>query len=57
MTFTLGWPQGILLALMMGGVIAATVDHGKPRKPMNAYVTFVSFLIEAALLVWGGFFS
>ena len=57
MTFTIGWPQGILLALLAGGLIIATVEHGKPREPTDAYTTFVAALIEVALLAWGGFFK
>lgn len=56
MTIHIGLPQGILLALVAAGLIASTVEHGKPRNLTNAYITFVSALIELALLAWGGFF-
>lgn len=29
----------------------------KPREPLNAWTSFVSIVIQLAILAWGGFFS
>ena len=57
MTFTIGWPQGMFLALVVFAIVAAILDHGKPRSPINAYFTLLGVLLEVALLTWGGFFK
>ena len=57
MTFTIGWPQGIYLLMTLVGLVVAVLEHGKPRKPSNVWVSLLATVIIYALLIWGGFFS
>lgn len=55
--FNLGIPQIIWITLVIFGGIYAIIHHGEEREPYNAYVLFISTVIEFALLYWGGFFN
>lgn len=56
MTFHLGWPQIVLIAMTILGLILTARDHGKPRTPTNFWTHITSITISYALLIWGGFF-
>lgn len=56
MTFHIGLPQGIYLALTLWGLVNACVKHGKPQGEYNAYVTLMATFLLIPLLWWGGFF-
>jgi hypothetical protein len=56
LTMHIGWPQGILLALVAFGLFVSALEHGKPRSNQNAWLTLIATVIQLALLVWGGFF-
>ena len=57
MTINLGIPQIIWLFLVVIGLMAEIINHGKPREPHNAYTFAVSVVIAFLLLYWGGFFG
>jgi hypothetical protein len=51
-------PQAIILFLFGVSLLLASHVHDKPKKGVhNFWVTFVSVLINFALLYWGGFFD
>lgn len=47
----------ILLFLMVLGLGMNIATHGKERKPNNAYISFISFIITITLLYYAGFFN
>lgn len=49
--------QIILVALTLINLGMCIADHGKPRKPENAWSAVVSIIIVNALLIWGGFYD
>lgn len=51
------WPQWVFLALTFIGLLLTVHDHGKPRKPDNAWVTLITTAITLWLLAAGGFFT
>lgn len=51
------WPQWCYLAIVFWGFSLAIRDHGKPRKPENAWISAVAIAITMTLLALGGFFS
>lgn len=57
MSFTLGWPQGIVLFLSTLSLFISIACHGKPRDDHNGIVKFIDTLILIGLLYWGGFFG
>jgi hypothetical protein len=57
MEFNVGWPEGILIALALFGILVTAASHGKDKGKHNFPVTFMAVLIEMILLLWGGFFS
>jgi len=54
---SIGWPQGIWLALIALALLDAAVNDGKPRPPKSFDATFAGALLVGVLLYWGGFFS
>lgn len=57
-TITFGWPQAIYVVLAVFSLVHDSIEHGKPRSPTNAWVTFVSIVfVSLPLLWWGGFFG
>ena len=57
MTIHIGWPQAIYFILLLAGTVQATLEHGKPRKPRNAWHALWAELMILGLMIWGGFFS
>jgi len=53
----IGWPEGILIALMFLSLAIHAGKHGQPREPYDFPVALVSFMISLTLLYFGGFFS
>lgn len=53
----IGWPQGIMVVLLLLGTGSSIAKHGQPHDPYNGGMSFVSLLITLALLYWGGFFN
>lgn len=56
MTIHFGWPQLIYVVLLVLGLVVATLDHGKPRKPSHVGTHVLAVIIMTALIWWGGFF-
>lgn len=53
-----GWPEGIMLALLLIGTGLQLAVHGQPRTgKVDALVTVASTCVILALLWWGGFFA
>lgn len=52
-----GWCQWIVLFLLMNSIVTGVIEHGNPREAYNGYKTFISMLLEFALLYNGGFFK
>jgi len=50
-------PQIIYMTLSLTSLLVAINNHGKERKPENAWGTVVAMLIVWPLLYWGGFFK
>ena len=57
MTINIGIPQIIWLFLVVIGLMAEIINHGKPHAPHNAYTLAISVVISFLLLYWGGFFG
>lgn len=57
LNLTIGIPQAVLLGLYGLSLILNIRDHGKPSKPTNAWMALASFVMQLAILAWGGFFS
>lgn len=55
--FHLGWPQGILLGLLLLSDVVAIRKHGQPMGKYDARLGLVMTLAWVGLLYWGGFFS
>lgn len=54
----IGWPQGIVLVLMILGLGAIMTKSGKPKEGKESFLfAFVCDAILLGLLYWGGFFS
>ena len=51
------WPQIIFLVLFVGGTLLQCAKHGEEREPYHGGWAFAGFLINIALLYWGGFFA
>lgn len=57
MTFTIGWPQAVYLALSIFGLGFYAVKHGTPRDPYHfGWAIFGEFCL-ISLLYCGGFFK
>lgn len=57
LNFAIGIPQAVLLVLYGLSLAICIEQHGEPREPLNAWTSFVSMVIQLAILAWGGFFS
>ena len=58
MSSHIGWPQGIMLALLAAQILFTAVLDGEPRTGTHKFaVTLCAGAIELGLLYWGGFFS
>ena len=57
MTFTLGVPQIIMIALYIMSLGLCAVKHNKPREDKyNFWVALIGTAINITILKWGGFF-
>lgn len=57
MTFTLGVPQIIYLAIVVFNIVYAILHNGEEQPKRNAWVSLIGSALGIALLYWGGFFS
>lgn len=56
-SFQLGAPQIILLAIYVLDIAIVAAHHGEPKEgSYNVFVLLIAFVIQLALLTWGGFF-
>jgi len=51
------WPQITLIVILCLGFGWSCVDHGKPRKPENAWVTLFKIAALSGILWWGGWWN
>lgn len=56
MTFTLGAPQIIWIALYVFNIVYATIHHGESRGVYNVWAVIAGSVVGVAILWWGGFF-
>jgi hypothetical protein len=57
MELHIGWPQGIMLVLIVAELCAVSTLHGRPRtQKWDIWTTLVGNILWLALLAWGGFF-
>lgn len=47
----------ILISLMILGLGINIGEHGKERKPTNAWTSLISFIVIIVLLYYAGFFN
>lgn len=52
-----GWPQGILLAILFFDLGVYGAKHGQPRDPHDFWTALISTGLMVGLLYWGGFFG
>jgi len=53
-----GWPQGIMIALLMFNIIYVGIKHGQTKtEKYNFGVTLIAVIFQILLLWWGGFFA
>lgn len=52
----IGWPEGILLFLMVLGLGTNIAKHGELME-RSAGASIIGFVLSVALLWWGGFFA
>ena len=56
-SFQLGAPQIIMLAIDLVNLAVAAVHHGEPKEENhNVFISLIAFAIQLAILTWGGFF-
>lgn len=56
-SFQLGAPQIILLAIYILDTAIVAAHHGEPKEGnYNVFVLLIALAIQLALLTWGGFF-
>lgn len=56
-SFQLGAPQIILLAIDVVNLAVAAVHHGEPKEEdYNVFISLIAFATQLAILTWGGFF-
>lgn len=55
--FHIGWPQGVLLIMMILSLGISMEKHGQPNKDENAWITLAADVIVITLLYFGGFFT
>ena len=54
----IGWPQLLILALLLVGTGVQLAKHGEPRGGKHSFwVALISDAILIGLLYWGGFFT
>lgn len=53
----IGWPQGILLTLMIMSLGISIAKYGEPQKGTYDSANILAPFILIALLWWGGFFN
>lgn len=54
----IGWPQGIILGLMLLADGMALAKHGEPKESdYNILASLAGTAIMVGLLYWGGFFK
>jgi hypothetical protein len=53
----IGIPQLIYLVLIIFSLSASIINHGKQHGKENALVSFITVVLQVALLWWGGFFG
>lgn len=57
MTFTLGIPQLVYLAVVTFNLFYAAVHHGEQKDgKYSVWITMIATAIDIALMKWGGFF-
>lgn len=54
---TIGWPQGVWIALMIMMFGAACSKNGQPKAPWDPMVTLIDIAVYSGLAWWGGFFG
>lgn len=54
---SIGWPEGIVLAIFFLGLGVALAKDGEPRAPYSFGGALISTAITLSLLYWGGFFA
>ncbi len=52
-----GWPQWVLICLIVLEMLIYTVRHGQPRSEFNAVSRFIDSVFLLVLLAFGGFFK
>jgi len=57
MNINIGWPEGILLTLLILGTFVRYTDLGKPRPADKWWSPLLNLFLMLYLLQWGGFFS
>ncbi len=54
----IGWPEGLILAIMALSLLANAALDGKPRTGTYSFpLTICSAAFSFCLLYWGGFFA
>jgi hypothetical protein len=55
---SIGWPEGIYLALVFIGLGLGLARHGQPKTGVhNIWSDIIATALVCGLLWWGGFFS
>lgn len=54
---SIGWPEGIYLALVFMSLGIVATRNGEPRDPYSFGRQLFSTALALGLLWWGGFFS
>lgn len=58
MNIVIGWPEGILLGILVSEFGFQVAKHGEPRTTAHdANYYLFTVLVLVGLLYWGGFFS
>lgn len=56
-SFQLGAPQIILLAIYVLNIAVVAAHHGETREEnYDVFISLIALAIQLALLTWGGFF-
>lgn len=53
----IGWPQAILLGLVILSLGFTIAKHGERQSDYNAFISITGAGIHLGLLYWGGFFG
>jgi len=54
---SIGWPEGILLALVAIEFATHCEKAGQPRSPYSPVTHLINAAVVLGLLWWGGFFA